>query len=45
LVKFVQNECFPLRRLPLSVLLAGIVGLLIWQAEGGLQRKHVGWLM
>ena len=42
---FVQDERFALRRLPFSVLLAGIIGFLVGNAEGRVERQQVRWLM
>src|SRR5208337_4792524 len=42
---FVQYKLFALRSLPLSILQAGIVGLLFGNDKGRIKRKQVGWLL
>ena len=42
---FIQEECFTLRRLPFSIPLAEIVGLVVGNAKGRVERQQVRWLM
>lgn len=42
---FVQEERFALGSLPFSILLAGIVGLIVGNAKGGLERQQERRLM
>ena len=42
---FVQDERFALRGLPFAILLTGIVGVVVGNAEGRMQRQQVRWLL